>query len=332
LNSETEGKLQTLPHGPARVRSRDELRENFFRLFQRSFLLARRQGGGLDVYRSCAETVHRLCGEPWAQRTIFPSETALVRRFLSETGLSVANPGIIVQHSLMANPWVPTWFSPLQTLERSEFLRVCRVTGVEHLHSARRSGRGIVFAHSHTLFVQLFWVWLKHERIRPGVTIWQWAWGRKPEEIRDPRIRVVESARELHAATTALRKGEFVHVLADGDKGGRQIMLHFCGRQRGFRTTFADLAVAENAQILSTHVTLSADGQIRIDIKAPFSDVPSSIETGEKIRLLVSQYASHLHALWRANPGDISWFQMKQHLDLPVPGDEKQPSGGDRGG
>ena len=85
------------------------MRENFFSLFLRSYRIAEKQGKGLAVYHSCADLVHRLCGERWAQHTIFPAELALARRFLDETGLAQADPAAAVQLNLMANPWAFTW-------------------------------------------------------------------------------------------------------------------------------------------------------------------------------------------------------------------------------
>jgi len=301
-------------HGPARVRSRDELRENFFRLLLRSYLLAQKKGEGLAVYRSSAGMVHRLCGEPWAQQTIFPAESALVRRFLAQTELPAANADAIVQRSLMANPWVATWMKVLDRLDRRDFASLCSVSGKENLRAALATGRGVVLAHAHTLFVQLFWIWLRHEGIPPGVTIWQWAWGKKPEQILDPRTRALATARELHASMQSLREGGLVQILADGHNGNQQIELPFCNRRRGFRTTFAELALSANALVLPVLVSLAAEGSISIQIDPPFADAPLDHERGKRIESLVRQYADHLHGVWRTHAADIPWFQMKLHL------------------
>ena len=304
-------------HGPARTKSGDELRENFFRLLQRSCLIGAKQGQGLAVYRSIAKTLYNLCGEPWVHSTIFPFENNLVRSFLVETGMPIADPQSVVQKSLMGNAWLAIANSILQRLNPRDFASLCSVAGAENLHAARAVGRGVMIAHSHTLFAQLFWSWLEHEGIASGVTTWQWAWGKSRNETRDPGTRTVESARELHAAVGTLREGGLVHIVADGDKGTREIVLPFCNRRRGFRPTFAELAVTTNALIITVDVNLAADGGILIEIGAPFVENTSDHHRSRRVEELVLRYAEHLRRRWQAYPADLPWFVMRQQLMLP---------------
>jgi lauroyl/myristoyl acyltransferase len=304
-------------HGAARARSADPLRENFFLLFRRSYRIAEKKGEGLAVYHASAALTYRLCGEPWAQETIFPAEASLVRRFLAETALPVSDRESVVQHSLWANPWAATWTGTLQALGRDHFELLCSVSGLEHLRAAQATGRGIVFAHAHTVFEPLFWTWLAHEGIAPGVTIWGWAWGRKPSEIRDPRISTLEGARELHSAVATLRRGGLLHVLADGHRGNQKIILPFCNRQRGFARTFAELALSTNAVVMPVMVKSAAGGSISIQIYPVFAESRSGGDPAERIELLVRQYVEHLQRIWQACPADIPWYQMRRHVDLP---------------
>jgi lauroyl/myristoyl acyltransferase len=304
-------------YGPARTRSQDELRENFFRLLQRSCLIGAKQGQGIAVYRSIARTLHNLCGEPWVHATIFPFETRLVRSFLSETGLPAAKPQSIVQKSLMANAWLAVANTVLQKLNRPDFVSLCTVSGSENLHAARAGGRGVMIAHSHTLFAQLFWCWLEHEGIASGVTTWQWAWGKSRGETQDPRTRALESARELHAAVATLREGGLVHVVADGDKGARETVLPFFNRRRGFRPAFAELAVTTSAPVITVDVTLAVDGGILIEIGKPFTEDSPDDHRTRRVEALVLQYAEHLRERWRSYPADLPWFVMRQQLLLP---------------
>lgn len=304
--------------GPAFPKSQDELREKFYLLLRRSYLMAQKHGKGLEVYRSCFGLIDRLCAERWAQHTIFPAETALVRRFLAETRLPVTDPDAVVHGSLRGHSWKAIWYRILQTLPRQDFTSVCTVTGAEHLKAAQAAGRGVVIAHSHTLFAPIFWNWLEHEGIGPGITVWQWAWkpGRKPGELRDPRVRALESARELHAAARVLRAGGLVHILADGTESHQQIVLPFCGRERGFRTTFAELAADANALVITADVTLCSEGQIRIEIGPPLVDAPER-GRGERVASFVRQYADHLYSRWVKHVDEVSWTDMKLHLQFP---------------
>ncbi len=314
------GRRASAPHGPARAHSGDELREGFIRLLQRSCERAASAGQEATAYRSIARTLRAWCGEPWVHRTVFPAEHALVRQFITQTGLQPAAPEGIVQHSLMANTWIRVSHAMLGAMAPVPFLSLCEVAGQGHLHAALAAGRGVVLAHAHTLFVQLFWTWMSHEAMDPGVSIWQWAWGRTPAEIRDPRVRAIESARELHRAARALRRGGQVQILADGLQGRRKLALAFCGRMRGFETTFADLALETGAAIVPVAVSLTADATIRIEFSAPLAEPVAGADRSERLAWYVRGYAEHLHRQWRRRAGDLSWFQMRKHLEFPPAG------------
>lgn len=319
MSPDPAAKQQPVRHGPARARSGDELRDNFFRLFLRSYRIAGEGGHGLTVYRACAAHVHRLCGEDWAQRTIFPAESALVRRFLGGTGLQVRDPRLEEQLNLMANPWAATWTEALQQMTRADFTAICSVTGEQILHTALAEGRGAVCAHYHTLFAPLFWTWIKHAGIPAGILIREWAKTRRAAEAGDPRTRALEGARELQTAAGTLRKGGLVHVMADGYEGSRKTVLAFGNRQRGFETTFIDLALMTGAPILTVAVKFSADGGIGVEFGPALRDDPA-LPRAARTQALLQQYLAHVLRHWQNHPADISWFQMKRHLDLPPMG------------
>jgi len=317
LQTDSNSKLKAVRHGPARAKSADPLRENFFQLLLRSYRTAEKQGKGLAVYHSCAELAYGLCGERWAQHTIFPAEFALVRRFLKEAGLSAADPDSVTRLNLMANPWAAAWTDALQALDRGQFGSVCAVSGGELLRSALAQGRGVVCAHHHTLFAPLFWTWLDREDIAPGVLIREWEKTARPVAARTPGNQALEGARELKAALEMLRQGGMVHIMADGYKGNRKITLPFCNRQRGFETTFVELALMAGAPILTVAARFSGDGRIRIEIGPALADDPRQDRAARTERLL-RQFVAHLQQQWQEHPADISWFQMQRHLNLPA--------------
>jgi lauroyl/myristoyl acyltransferase len=307
------------PKGPARLRSSDPLRESYFELFTRSFqrVESMRKGRGLSVYRAAAAQVLQLCGERWAQATIFPAETRLLRRFLTETALPVTNREAVICGNLMRNCWSPAWMRILLELDRETFSQICSVSGVRHLRAAQAAPGGVILVHSHTLFTQLFWRWLEHEAIDPGMTLWQWTWDSSRQKFDDPKQRVAEGARELLAAGRILRGGGLVQVLADGKRGAQHLVLPFCNRLRPFQPSFAELAVMTGAAAMPVDVTTSGDGGIHIMIHAPFADDPAAGDGKTRVQRLVRQYADHLARLWREHPEDIEWFQMHRQLEYP---------------
>jgi lauroyl/myristoyl acyltransferase len=300
--------------GPAFPKSRDEQRENLFRLFQRGFQAAAKQRRGGEVYRSSFELLGRLGAERWAQLALYPEETALIERFVRECGLP-AEPGAVVQKSLLVHAAAATWRRILQGLSREALAPLFQVRGEEHLRAALAAGRGVMIAHCHTLFEPLFWSWLVHQDIAPGVTLGHWAWeqGRKPGDRTDPRRAVPEMARELHAASQTLRAGGLAHVFGDGVQGSRQTEIAFCNRRRGFRSTFAEMAVAAGASTLTVAVAMGADGRMAIEIEPPLAD-DAAAPRALRVERLVREYAGRLERRWQREPAQIPWGDMAAHL------------------
>lgn len=304
--------------GPGFPRSQDELRENLFRLFQRSFQSLAKSGHSLKVYRSSFELYGRLAAERWAQLTIWPEETALIERFAREAGLP-GEPQAMVQKSLLLHAAAATWRRMLQGLGRDALLRLCVARGEEHLRAALDAKRGVLIAHCHTVFAPLFWSWLEHKGIAPGVTLGHWAWeqGRKAGDRTDPKRAVPEMARELFAASQTLRAGGLAHVFGDGVQGSRQTEIAFCNRRRGFRSTFAEMAVAADATTLSAAVSMGADGRMTMEIEPSFTD-DASLPRAERVERLVREYAARLEKRWQREAAQLPWGDMTTHLRFPA--------------
>lgn len=307
------------PRGPARVKSRDLLREKMLELFTRSFQRAEKQqrGFGFNVYRWASNMVYRLCGEQWAQATIFPSEVLLARKFVVESRLQVTNVQAFIQHALMANAWSSTWTAHLLALEKEQFRLYVKVLGMEQLRAAMKEGRGVILAHAHTVFSQLAWRLFEHEGLPEGMTLWQWTWNRPRDQLNDPKIRALEGAREIHAATGKLRDGGLVHALADGGRGGDKVAVAFHNRRRVFQPTFAELAIASRAHVLPVDVVMSIDGQILFEIGPPFEDDSETGDRNARVERLVRRYADHLARRWNSHATNLPWRQMTRHLECP---------------
>ena len=305
--------------------SGDPLRENFYLLLRRSYQRAESNGKGLEFYRATAGSLWRLYADAWFLRTVFPREIAIIRKFLTETGMPAQEPRIVVQRSLFGHSWTRIWGETLLGLKREEFASIASVQGKEHLSSALASGRGIVLAHSHMLLEELFWKWLDDEGIARGVTLWEWTFDKARSEFEDPKTKVIEGAKEMRNAMDALRRGGIVHVMADGQKGERKIELPVCNRMRTYRPTFADLALIADAVVLPAVVLLMADGRLSIQIGAPFAAGPGQASSAERVEALVRQYARHHEQVWRNHPENIPWMHMRQHLNFPKLGGDMAP-------
>lgn len=300
--------------------SGDPLRENFYRFLLRSYLRAKTVGQGTQAYFAIVRTLHQFCAESWVQGTVYPGETAVVRRFLKATGLPVKDAGAFVQRSLATHACARVFGETLRTIPKEEFSALCSVTGKEHLLKALASGRGVVVVHTHTLLAELFWSWLEHEGIAPGMTLWQWTFGKDRAELSDPKKRAIDSARELHAAMGVLREGGLVHSMADGPNGVEKIELPILRRLRPYRTGFATLALRANALVITAEVFLASNGSLAIVIGQPFVDLPPDRDHAQRLDKLIGQFAAHHLRVLKARPANIPWFQMKAHMRFsPAP-------------
>lgn len=309
------------PRGPARVKSQDTLRENLLELFSRSFQRAEKQqrGSGFKVYRWASNMYYRLCGEPWAQSTIFPATTELAQKFVVESKLQVTNISAFVQHALMANSWASTWTGRLLELDQDQFRLYVKALGMEHLRAALKQGTGVILAHAHTVFSQLSWRLFEHEGIPEGMTLWQWTWDRPRVQLDDPKIRAMEGAKEIYVATRALRDGGLIHVLADGKRGGDKVAVNFHNRRRIFQPTFAELALGGKSpySVLPVDVVMSIDGQVLVEIGTPLEIDAGPADRGVRAEKLVLSYVNHLARRWNSHAGNLPWGQMIRHVDSP---------------
>ena len=303
--------------GPSFPKSQDALREGFYQLLQRGYEQEAARGAGLAAYRSGIVLLGALCGEPWAQRTLFPREAALVRRFVAESKLA-ADPEATVRDSLILHSCAAIWRRLLQQLGREPFAEVARMRGEEHLRAALAAGRGAMLVHSHTLFASMFWTWLEHAGIAPGVAIGHWAWAQGRGDLRADKGKwVPEVARELHEANATMRAGGLAHLFGDGVQGGRHTEVAFCNRRRGFRTAFAEIALGAGAPMLTTAARLAPDGTLLFEIDAPLEDDAAAPRAERSARLL-AQYAERLARRWREAPAQIPWNDMVNHLRFPA--------------
>jgi lauroyl/myristoyl acyltransferase len=121
----------------------------------------------------------------------------------------------------------------------------------------------------------------------------------------------------LYNARQTLQRGGFASVVADGGVGTSPgITLPFFGRQRTFKTGFAELALVSGASVVPVTVSMDITGHAELRFM-PLLEIPSS-DRQQQIESLVRQYADLLRSEWIEKTGNLSWRELEAFLKLPL--------------
>jgi hypothetical protein len=272
------------------------LRADFFRMFERSYarMEAGKPGAGAAVYRSSAALLAWLCGERWAQDSLFAREAPLVRRFLAEAKIAAGREDEVLRGNLALNSLSAAWRGVLALDPTGLLAQLVSVAGRANLESALAHGRGVVLAQSRTPFGALLPAWLAQQ----GIAIAQ----------------VDERPGGGDAALRRLRSGGIALVAAEGRAGSARAAFRFLGRRRTIGTGFAELAADTGAVLLPVSVRAAPSGELTIFIDPPLAAAANS----ERLPALVDAYAQHLRELWSSCPENVGWPQLELYLRLPA--------------
>ena len=198
--------------------------------------------------------------------------------------------------------------------------RLLRLEGIEHVHEAKRSGRGVLLLTCHTtcheLCACLLAPWLPLE----GRAIY------KP--FKDPAIqRVAHRARQRYATLTHrdhlrgvvrhLKLGGLVWYAPDqseGRPGG--VLVPFFGEPKLVHTAPARLAKATGAAVMPLHTARLPGGSgYRVIVRPPLEDFPSGDDVADATRV-----ARMVREQVELAPEQYSWYHRRfKRPGLPNP-------------
>ena len=157
--------------------------------------------------------------------------------------------------------------------------RHCRLSGLEHLHAARRDGRPVILLSPHITAVEFGGLALTpHASMstmanRLGDPVLQWVVHRArarhgPVFLREGGIRPV---------VRALRRGTVFYYMPDEDQGPRNsVFAPFFGVDKATLTSLGRLAQLSGAAVLPMMACYDADsGCFEVSLRAPLEDFPS---------------------------------------------------------
>jgi lauroyl/myristoyl acyltransferase len=236
----------------------------------------------------------------------------MVRRYVADIGLSVADADRAVQQALMTDIWKrslvqATLLEPSGTRLFSRlYPRVVRVTGEAHIEEALAAGQGVLCVTcQHALGHSIRW-WFEDRGISTA-TITRGA----IENMTNP----LYFARQLLDAERRLRRGEAVFMAPDGLVGDRGLVASFLGRRRLFRQGFAELALRGRARVVPVRMRLDLSGTLNIDFLSPLAEPEGLGE--DAVHDYVCAYIEYARLVWSRDSPNLNLFFMKEHLLLP---------------
>jgi KDO2-lipid IV(A) lauroyltransferase len=194
--------------------------------------------------------------------------------------------------------------------------RLFAVRGLSNLHEAVNRGRGVILARSHTLGRRE----ALHAMARHGFNdILSIGLGRASRRLRkkwdEPYVMAVRS-HLLFQSQRALSEGRIVSILPDGFHGNHEgLRFDFHGRQRTFRTGFAELALDTGATIVVVSARIDLTGRVLVDVAPPLT-LPPTAPRAEQITSVLTQFVEILRSHWSAHPAAVPWWHMRKHLAL----------------
>jgi hypothetical protein len=141
-----------------------------------------------------------------------------------------------------------------------------------------------------------------------------------PPFMRFLKLRSCRSlfVRQPEVAHQTLQGGGVVGIVPDGAAGDSpSIVRPFHGRQRHFRTGFAELALLTQSSVLVVIGEMQPGQKIKFRVLGPLDAGDASMSHEARLKHFVNQYLVHLDQLWRTMPWMISWEGMQGHLAYP---------------
>jgi len=263
-----------------------------------------------------------FCGQRCAQAAFFFPQVHLVRRLLKFVSTPM-NDDDVVHHFLVCN-FLRRWrLAAYARMTSQEFDHWVRVRGASTFHRSYRKGRGIVLTGLHFVSGHLVLLYLNRLGFEEIITM-----GGDPDKLDllglgqsgQVMLEVGDSrgGLSMDMAVRALRGGGIVYLAADGQRGTSSgVPVPFYGHIRPFKTGFAELAIANGADVIPVVVSLDIGGRVDIEFLNPLDSGSGNMTRQEQVENLVNQYASIVAERWSQAPGNLPWRQVKNFLELP---------------
>jgi amino acid adenylation domain-containing protein len=266
-------------------------------------------------YAERIRTLHWLVRQPWAQQRYWQSRVRLIRDFYAVLDTPVDEATMITNSLFYGLQYQYRLNEPL--LHRTPSSQLIRdfieMEGIDCFEQIKNQGQGVILALMHSIAAP--W-WRK-------VSLAQSMVGGVTGILQQARLEPQEYAqhlftRQLEVARQTLQSGEVVSI-ADGAQGNSPgIVRAFHGRQRTFRTGFAELALLTGAPVMLVMAEVQPGQKVKFRFTEPLDTGSAGMSHAARVEYLMDQYLMHVHRLWYTRPWMIHWRQMETHLACPA--------------
>lgn len=251
-------------------------------------------------------------GNAWVRRLFFARDIRLIKDLYQDTCGIPFDDGAV--HKLLTAKILKRWrVYKISKFSDQELDRYVRVTGLDRVREADRSGQGAVLAAAHFVAVGCVGPFLA--RLDFDVQSLRRSRAKLNPSGSPVQYTYVGGKSAVSAFTEVartLRSGRIIFALLDGLQGKGTVVRPFLGRNCHFRRGLVELARDQGAAIVPVSVRADLDGRILIDFHEPLSDDIADVPSKEAVADIVGQYAAFLDATIRTYP----WCFDPVRLDL----------------
>lgn len=277
-----------------------------------------------------------LCHTDFARREYFNKRELILREFARQTGLSHIDD--VFPDAFVVNYQKGWRAAKLSYLSDKDFFRRVAVIGKHNLDNALSDGKGVVLVNSHfgfaeialTLFSRLnypLFATVVREKGANSIKVKGIKKSFEPVLLQFKDQSNEELIRMLFKARQTLQAGGIVHLLGDGYHGKSSVSMSFLGKVRGFRPSFAELALSTGAAVVPMIARINTRGNVSVDLYPPLDQGADNMTHEEKIGHLLNQYLSLLTECWKKEPQLINWGFVEKFIrqvsDTDQPDDDK---------
>jgi lauroyl/myristoyl acyltransferase len=281
-------------------------------------------GGRRIPYRLGSYIIWWFSGTRYARQTYFKRKVHLIETFLQETGIRESSPALI--REMISAFSMKKWrIMAISNLGERRFRKYVFFDNLEAFERSYGNGKGVIILSSHFGLTEVSISAFPRIGYHDFYTV-VGAQGADSEKFTGINKNIesktlvfdnfsdAELFRLMMSAKHTLNEGGIVHLLGDGYHGKSSISFTFINKVRGFRPSYAELALSTGADVIPIFITPGKHHRIQIELCNPLDKGTESMKREERSAHIVEQYVHLLERKWRESPQFINWGHMEKYL------------------